>query len=109
MVGMNAVLMDDVEVGEESIVGALSFVPAEMKIPPRSIVAGNPAKIVKEVSDEMSHWKAEGTALYRKLPEECHRALRRCEPLWEVPSNRRMQKREYLTWPEYQRKHNCKN
>jgi carbonic anhydrase/acetyltransferase-like protein (isoleucine patch superfamily) len=53
LVGMNAVLMDDVVVGENSLIGALCFVPANMVIPTKSLVVGNPAKIIKEVSDEM--------------------------------------------------------
>src|SRR3979411_1688946 len=53
LIGMNAVIMDNAVVGAETIVGALCFVPAEMKIPPRKVVVGNPAKIVKDVSDEM--------------------------------------------------------
>jgi carbonic anhydrase/acetyltransferase-like protein (isoleucine patch superfamily) len=76
LIGMNAVVMDDVEVGSESIVGALCFVPAEMKIPPRKIVVGNPAKIIKDVSDEMVAWKTEGTKLYQSLPEESYDALK---------------------------------
>lgn len=109
MVGMNAVLMDDVVVGAESIVGALAFVPAEMEIPARSVVAGNPARIVKEVSDEMLKWKTEGTELYQRLPEQCHNELVRCEPLYQVPDNRAVPTRTYLTWPEYQRKHNLRD
>ena len=109
MIGMNAVVMDDVEIGDESIVGALAFVPAEMKVPARSVVAGNPAKIVKEVSDEMLHWKSGGTALYQRLPADCHRTLKRCEPLTERPQEReRRVDRSYLTWPQYQRKHRLK-
>ena len=53
LVGMNAVIMDHAELGDESIIGALSFVKQDEKIPPRSLVAGNPAKIIKSVSDEM--------------------------------------------------------
>ena len=53
LVGMNSVLMDEVELGDESIVGALSFVKSGEKIPPRSLLAGNPAKIIREVSDDM--------------------------------------------------------
>jgi carbonic anhydrase/acetyltransferase-like protein (isoleucine patch superfamily) len=109
MIGMNAVVMDDVEIGDESIVGALSFLPAEMKIPARSVVAGNPATVIKEVSDEMLHWKSEGTALYQRLPADCHRALKRCEPLTESKVEEEAGvKRSYLTWPEYQRKHRLK-
>lgn len=76
LIGMNAVVMDDVEVGSESIVGALCFVPAEMKIPARKIVVGNPAKIIKDVSDEMVAWKTEGTKLYQSLPKECYNTLK---------------------------------
>ncbi len=68
LVGMNSVLMDHVELGDESIVGALTFIKEGEKIPPRSVVAGNPGKIVKEVSDEMIAWKKEGTELYQSLP-----------------------------------------
>ncbi len=76
LIGMNAVVMDDAEVGENSIVGALCFVPAEMKIPARKIVVGNPAKIVKDVSDAMVTWKTEGTRLYQSLPKESHGTLK---------------------------------
>jgi carbonic anhydrase/acetyltransferase-like protein (isoleucine patch superfamily) len=76
LIGMNAVVMDDVEVGEGSIVGALAFVPANMVIPARKIVVGNPAKIVKNVSDKMVEWKTEGTKLYQALPKESHETLK---------------------------------
>ncbi|MCB9190473.1 MAG: transferase hexapeptide repeat family protein [Flavobacteriales bacterium] len=76
LIGMNAVVMDDAEVGEDSIVGALCFVPAEMKIPARKIVVGNPAKIIKDVSDDMIAWKTEGTKLYQSLPKESHETLK---------------------------------
>ena len=76
LIGMNAVIMDEVEIGAECIVGALCFVKAGEKIPPRSMVVGNPAKIVKTVSDEMVAWKTEGTALYQQLPADCYASLR---------------------------------
>ena len=85
LVGMNAVIMDEVELGEECIVGALTFIKAGEKIPRRSLVAGNPGKIIKEVSDEMIRWKTEGTALYQKLPAECMESLRPALPLSEKP------------------------
>ena len=72
LIGMNSVIMDDVIVGDESIVGALCFISANTVIPNRSLVVGNPGKIIKEVSDEMISWKTEGTALYQQLPKECH-------------------------------------
>jgi carbonic anhydrase/acetyltransferase-like protein (isoleucine patch superfamily) len=83
LVGMNAVLMDDVELGDECIVGALAFLKGGEKISPRSLLVGNPAKIVKTVSDEMIAWKTEGTKLYQQLPAQCYDTLRPCEPLRE--------------------------
>jgi phenylacetic acid degradation protein len=80
---MNAVVMDEVELGDECIVGALCFIRQGEKIPPRSIIAGNPGKVVKEVSDEMIAWKTEGTSLYQELPEQLRKTLRECEPLRE--------------------------
>lgn len=83
LVGMNAVLMDDVILGDECIVGALSFIKQGEKIPARSLLAGNPARIIKEVSDEMIAWKTEGTKLYQQLPQHCFDTLEPCEPLRE--------------------------
>ncbi len=101
LVGMNAVLMDDVEVGENSIIGALCFVPANMIIAPRSLVVGNPAKVIKELSDEMIVWKTEGTRLYQQLPTDCHNTLRECEPLQEAEENRPpRQEYKFETWVE---------
>lgn len=85
LVGMNAVVMDNAVVGPGCIVGALCFVPAEMIIPERSVVVGNPAKIVKAVSDEMLAWKTEGTAYYQRLPAELHATLREAAPLRTRP------------------------
>jgi carbonic anhydrase/acetyltransferase-like protein (isoleucine patch superfamily) len=99
LVGMNAVLMDDVAVGENSIIGALCFVPANMNIPPKSLVVGNPAKIIKELSDEMIAWKTEGTKLYQQLPGDCYQTLKECEPLREIDANRpKTQENLFKTW-----------
>ncbi|HVG14230.1 MAG TPA: transferase hexapeptide repeat family protein [Chitinophagaceae bacterium] len=83
LIGMNAVVMDEAELGDECIVGALSFIKQGEKIPPKSVVAGNPAKIIKPVSDEMIQWKGEGTRLYQQLPLQCFETLKPCEPLQE--------------------------
>lgn len=98
MVGMNAVIMDDVVVGDECIVGALTFVPAEMIIPNRKVLVGNPAKIIKDVSDEMIDWKTKGTALYQQLPADCYESLKIVEPLREIEKDRPKQQDIYLTW-----------
>jgi carbonic anhydrase/acetyltransferase-like protein (isoleucine patch superfamily) len=83
LIGMNAVVMDEVELGDECIVGALSFVKQGEQFPSRSLIAGNPAKVLKQVSDEMINWKTEGTKLYQQLPQLCYQTLIPCEPLRE--------------------------
>ena len=98
LVGMNAVVMDHVLIGNHSIVGALSFVPEGMQIPERKIVAGNPAKIIKDVSEEMIEWKTKGTQLYQALPLELYNTLRECDPLREVPQQRIKQQEIYKSW-----------
>lgn len=98
LIGMNAVVMDDVVMGKESIVGALCFVPAKMNIPERSLLVGNPAKIIKQVSDEMIDWKTKGTALYQALPKEMHEESSVCDPLSEIEENRPTQESLYTTW-----------
>jgi phenylacetic acid degradation protein len=98
MVGMNAVVMDDVVIGANSIVGALTFVPAGMIIPERKIVVGNPAKIVKEVSDEMILWKTKGTELYQQLPKQMYDTLKEVVPLTQAQTNKPEQQNEYKIW-----------
>ena len=98
MIGMNSVIMDEVVIGAESIVGALSFVKAKSQIPPRSLVVGNPAKIIKTVSDEMLAWKTKGTQLYQSLPADLHEHWQACEPLREIPETRPSQEILYATW-----------
>ena len=79
---------------------ALTLVPSEMRIPARKVVVGNPAKIVKDVTDEMVAWKTEGTRLYQSLPTRLHETLKPCEPLRHVPANRTAQRASYRTWHE---------
>jgi phenylacetic acid degradation protein len=88
LIGMNAVVMDNAVVGSGSIVGALCFVPTDMEIPPRKVVVGNPARIVKDVSNEMLAWKSAGTRLYQGLPADLHATLRAVEPLRAPPADR---------------------
>ena len=98
LIGMNAVVMDDVELGKECIVGALSFVQANAKFENRSMIVGNPAKTIKTVSDEMIAWKSQGTKLYQELPNACHETLKECTPLSEIEKNRPMQPTTYMKW-----------
>jgi hypothetical protein len=67
-------------------------------IPERKVIVGNPAKIVKDVSDEMIEWKTQGTKLYQQLPTECKATLKVCEPLREIEADRPKQQDIYKTW-----------
>ena len=100
LVGMNAVIMDNVDLGDECIVGALTFIKADEKIAARSLVVGNPSKIIKQVSDEMINWKTEGTKLYQQLPEEMFNRWKECEPLREIIHYKNLQQNNYKTWNE---------
>ncbi|MBX2932209.1 MAG: transferase hexapeptide repeat family protein [Chitinophagaceae bacterium] len=100
LIGMNAVLMDNVVLGDECIVGALSFIKADEQFDNRSLIVGNPAKKIKEVSDKMIAWKTEGTKLYQQLPQEMFATWKAVEPLREVPENDLSQNTFYKTWNE---------
>jgi phenylacetic acid degradation protein len=76
MIGMNAVIMDNAVIGEDSIVAALAFVKADMQVPPRSLVAGLPARIIREVTQQEIEWKTTGTAVYQQLAERSRKSLR---------------------------------
>ena len=104
LIGMNAVVMDGATVGAGSVVGALCFVPAGMQIAERTVVVGNPARVVKDVSDAMLAWKTEGTALYQALPARLHETLQAVEPLPQLTEAqakaRSRQTAAYRTWGE---------
>jgi phenylacetic acid degradation protein len=104
LVGMNSVIMDNVELDDECIVGALSFIKEGEKFPARSLIIGNPAKVIREVSDEMIAWKTKGTQLYQQLPKEMFESFKPCEPLHEIPKDRPSQETLYKTWAEIKSK-----
>jgi phenylacetic acid degradation protein len=103
LIGMNAVIMDNVQLGDESIVGALSFIKEGEIIPARSVVVGNPGKIVKQVTDEMITWKTEGTKLYQALPDNCIDGLISCDPLRETPPEKRTEEILYTNWKQFKK------
>lgn len=104
LVGMNAVVMDRVEVGAESIIGALAFIKADTVIPSRSLVVGSPAKVIRKVTDDMINWKTKGTELYQQLPAELYDTLKPCEPLRKVPHNQPKQEILFETWNQVKEK-----
>ena len=98
LIGMNAVVMDNAVIGAGCVVGALCFVPADMHVPDRKVVVGNPARVVKDVTDEMLAWKSEGTALYQALPAAMRASCHACEPLRALPPGRKEQPMTFKTW-----------
>ncbi|NLN25347.1 MAG: transferase hexapeptide repeat family protein [Bacteroidetes bacterium] len=104
LIGMNSVIMDGAEIGDECIVGALSFVKADEIFPSRKLIVGNPARIVRDLTDEMIDWKTAGTRLYQQLPADCHQTLKEVAPLREIPENRPIQENFYKTLNEFRKK-----
>lgn len=101
LVGMNAVIMDKVQLGDECIVGALSFIKADEVFDKRSLIVGNPAKKIKEVSDGMMEWKTAGTKMYQQLPADMFDSFKECEPLRDIQLQKAMQNAHpYDTWNE---------
>lgn len=99
LIGMNSVIMDNVILNDECIVGALSFIKANQVIPSRSLLAGNPAKIIKQVSDEMIDWKTEGTKIYQQLAADMQTDWKVCEPLRKMPAAQEIIKeKSYKPW-----------
>jgi phenylacetic acid degradation protein len=81
LVGMGAVIMDGAEIGEDSFIAALAFVKANMKVPPRSLVAGIPGKVVRQVTQQEIDWKKQGTREYQDLAKRSHATMREVQPL----------------------------
>jgi phenylacetic acid degradation protein len=103
LIGMNAVIMDNAEIGDGSIVGALTFIPGEKKIPGRKVVVGNPARILKDVTDEMLQWKTKGTKLYQTLPDACRLTLQPTKAAGKKKHVKRKPQASYRTWKKTSR------
>ena len=89
LIGMNAVIMDNVVIGEEAIVAASAFVKAGVEIPPRVLVAGVPAKVIRPLSEDEIRWKSQGTATYQDLTRRCLATLHETVPLTAVEPDRK--------------------
>jgi phenylacetic acid degradation protein len=88
IVGMNAVVMDEAEIGEQSMVAACAFVRAGTKVPGRSLIAGIPAKVLRELTDDEIAWKLQGTLTYQDLTRRCLASMEEIQPLTEAEANR---------------------
>lgn len=98
LVGINSVIMDHVVLGDESIVGALTLIKEGEQIAPRSLVVGNPGKVIRQVDEEMLRWKTEGTTLYQSLPQQCFDELKECTPLPSPIPQPPLREPVYLSW-----------
>jgi carbonic anhydrase/acetyltransferase-like protein (isoleucine patch superfamily) len=88
LVGMNSVVMDGAVIGDFTFVGACTFVRAEMEVPARHVVAGNPARVLRELTDAEMAWKANGTGVYQELARRSRHSLRPTVPLPAIEENR---------------------
>lgn len=88
LVGMNAVVMDEAVVGAEAFVAACAFVPAGTKVPPRHLVAGLPAKVLRPLRDEELTWKLGATLTYQELARRCNATLTPVQPLAALDADR---------------------
>ncbi|HEX6560238.1 MAG TPA: gamma carbonic anhydrase family protein [Longimicrobiales bacterium] len=70
LIGMNAVLLHGCTIGEEALVAALSVVPAGMQVPARTLVAGAPATIRKQLKGESADWIKSSAQHYVELSRE---------------------------------------
>lgn len=88
LIGMNAVVLDNAEIGDESLVAALSLVKSDMRAPPRSLISGNPAAVVKTMAEDAIRWRNDGNGEYQRLVGRSRTGLVACEPLPEPEPNR---------------------
>ncbi len=89
LVGMNSVVMDGAVIGEASIVAAMSFVKTGMQVPPKSLVMGMPARVVRTLSDEEIEWKHKGTLEYQQLAIRCRQNMHEVAALTAVEPDRK--------------------
>ena len=89
LVGINAVVMDEAEIGEQAMVAACAFVPVGMRVAPRSLVAGIPAKVMRTMGTREIEWNADGTRAYHELTGRCLDSLRETRPLTQVEPDRK--------------------
>jgi phenylacetic acid degradation protein len=101
LIGMNAVINDSAEIGESAIVAAMAFVKARMVVPPRTLAAGIPARVVRELNDTELAWKIEATQSYQELARRSLATMQATAPLAAPePGRKRIALPELLTLSE---------
>lgn len=81
LVGMNAIVMDGAVVGADAMVAAGAFVKVGMAVPPGTLVAGVPARVVRTLSPQDIAKKSAGTRMYHELARRSLASMRPVEPL----------------------------
>lgn len=88
LIGINAVVLDNAEIGAECLVAALSLVRPDARLPDRSLIAGNPARVLKTFRPDQVTWRADGTGEYQRLAREAHTDLQPATPRTSVEPDR---------------------
>ena len=106
LIGMNCVVNDNAEVGEDAVVAALAFVKAEARIPARTLAAGIPARVLRELSPQEIQWKKDNMLLYQKLAERSAGTMQEVEALTRIePDRKRIEVPGSIPLSELKRKH----
>jgi phenylacetic acid degradation protein len=90
LVGINAVVMDGVDVGDRAFIAAHSFVKTGLVVPAGTLASGSPAQVVRELTEDEMAWKANGTIIYQELARRSLMTMERCDPLPAVDGERRL-------------------
>ena len=91
LVGMNSVVMDLADIGEGAIVAAMSFVKIGMQVPPRVMLAGSPARVVRELTEKEIANRVRANLNYQALAARCLVAMHETVALTAVePGRKRM-------------------
>jgi len=75
LVGMGAVINDGAVIGAGCVIGAGAVVPPGMQVPPHKLLIGVPARIQRDLDENMERFFRLGTALYQTLPERYRQSL----------------------------------
>lgn len=87
LIGMNAVLMDGAIIGDYAFVAAMAFVRAGFEVPTRTVAAGIPAKILRDLTDKEIDWKRKGDQDYQNIIRRCHASLEEVDALTGIDSD----------------------
>ena len=89
LIGMNCVINDDAVIGESAIVAAMAFVKARMVVPPRTLAAGLPARVVRDLTEMELAWKIEATQGYQDLARRSLATMKATVALTSVERDRK--------------------